>query len=164
VSGGDCRPQLSSAGVTVDQLGLCIGVEKRMVLVLPVDRDQVAPKFAELCGVRRPAIDLRRPALAELSLEHQRRASRFEYALDRGALRAVPDLVGAPTRAQRQTEGVHDERLAAPGFSGEEVEAGPEANAGLGHQSEVADLELFQHGYFMGTSGRPQPSFSASRW
>ncbi len=160
VSCGDSRPQLASPRITIDQLGLCIRVEKRVVLVLPVNRDQVAPELAELCRVRRPAVDFRRAALAELSLEHQCRAARLEYALDGGALRAVPDLVGAPTRAQREPEGVDDQRLAAPGFSSEEVEAGPEPHARLGHQSEVADFQLLQQSSLIseGPAAGPNPA------
>src|SRR6266699_3415417 len=70
----------------------------------------------------------------------------------------MPDLVGAPTRAQRETEGVDDERLAAPGLARQEVEAGPEANARLGHQREVPDVELLKQCPSLQRDQRPAPT------
>ena len=52
----------------------------------------------------------------------------------------MPDLVGATPRAQREAERVDYERLAAPGFAGEQVEARAETDAGLGDQGQVAHL------------------------
>src|SRR5260370_28381066 len=141
----DRHAQLSTASVSVQQVGLRVRVEKGMVLVLSVDRHQVAGELAKLHRTGAASVNPGGAALPELAFEDQGRTSRVEDALDRRALRAVPDLVGATTRAQGETERVDDERLPAARFPGQKVEAGPKANAGLGHQRKVADLEFFQH-------------------
>jgi len=47
-----------------------------------------------------------------------------------------------------QAEGVDDQRLAAARLTGQQVEAGLEANAGALDQRQVAHMELLQRGRF----------------
>src|SRR5713101_4261236 len=140
----DRHAHLSTAGVSVQQVGLRVRVEQCMVLVLSVDRHQVAAELAKLDRTGAASINPGGAALPELAFEDQGRTSGVEHALDRRALRPVPDLVGTTPRAQGETKRVDDERLPAAGFTGQKVEAGPKANAGLGHQSQVANLEFLQ--------------------
>ena len=158
----DSGLELQGAGVAVEKVGLCVGVEQRMVLVLAVHSHQVSTQLAELPRVRAPAIDSCGAFLADLSQQHQGRPARLEKTLDRRTIGSMPDLVRPTPRAKRQSEGIDDQRLTASGLTREQIEAGPKPNAGVGHQGQVPDPELSQH-YFMGTSGRPQPSFSPSR-
>jgi hypothetical protein len=116
-----------------------------MVLVLSVDRHQIAAELAKLHRTGAASVNPGGAALPELAFEDEGRTSGFEHALDRRALRAVPDLVGPTSRAQGETKRVDDERLPAAGFTGQEVEAGPKPNTGLGHQREVTNLEFLQH-------------------
>jgi hypothetical protein len=126
--GAHSRSELAAAAVAVEQVGLCFGVQQRVVLVLPVHRDQVAPELAELRRACGAAVDPCGAALAKLPLEDQRRAARFEHALHRGPLGAVPHLVSTASCAEREAERVDDERLAAAGLAGEQVEAGTETH------------------------------------
>ena len=73
--GRDSGAQIAGARVSIHQLGLCIRIEQRMVLMLPMHRNEAASELAELCGVGRAAVDLCSPAFAELALEHERRAA-----------------------------------------------------------------------------------------
>src|SRR5258706_11783087 len=133
-----------------------------MVLVLPMQGDQVATQLAELSRMRVAAVDARRAALTKLSLQCKRRTAGFENALHSRPLRAVPNLVDTAPRAEGQAERVDDERLAAAGLAGQEVEAGTKAHPGLRDQSQVANVEFLEH-YLFGTRGRPQPSLFPSR-
>ncbi|HEX6350785.1 MAG TPA: hypothetical protein VF160_15520 [Candidatus Dormibacteraeota bacterium] len=60
----------------------------------------------------------------------------------------MPDLVGAGAGAQREAERVDDQRLAAARLAGQQVEAGPEADARALDQRQVADMELGQRRRF----------------
>src|ERR1700720_2492382 len=99
----DGERHLTAAGVTVQQVGLRVRIEQRMVLVLSVDRHQVATELAQLGRARVASVNPGGAALSQLAFEHERCASGLEDALDQGPLRSVPDLVGAPTSAQRET-------------------------------------------------------------
>src|SRR5260370_33882080 len=78
------------------------------------------------------SVDVPRAALADLALQDHRLEDRFDAC----AVGAVPDLVGAPARTQRQAERVDDERLAAAGLAGEQVQARTEPDVRLGDQGE----------------------------
>jgi hypothetical protein len=155
------RPQVNRARVPVEQLGLRFSVEQRLVLVLTVKRDQATADLAQLAGVGRSPVDTRSATLPQLALKDEGIAPRLEHPLDGRLLRAVPDLVGAPAAPERETQGVHDEGFAAPGFACEQIEPWTEPHARLCDEGQVPDPELSQH-HFMGTSGRPHPSFSPS--
>ena len=133
-----------------------------MVLVLAVQRDQATSELAQLAGAGGAPVDARSAALAELPEEDDGVASRLEDTLDRRLLGAVPNLVCPAPATEREPEGIHDERLAAAGFAGEKVQSWAKAHARLRDEGQVPDPELPQH-HFMGTSGRPHPSFSPSR-
>src|SRR5216684_1029690 len=160
----DRHAHLSTAGVSVQQVGLRVRVEEGMVLVLSVDRHQIASELAKLHRTGAASVNPGGAALPELAFEDQGRTSRVEDALDRGALRAMPHLVGATPSAQGQTERVDDERLPAAGFTGQKVEAGPKANTGLGHQREVADLELFEQPTSSGPAAGPRTTARVMSW
>jgi hypothetical protein len=144
VSRSHCGPDLSRTRVSVDELGLRLGVEQRVMLMLAVNRDQVATELAELRRIGRAAVDACRTAFSKLALENQGRAARLEHALDGRSLGAVTDLVRAASRTKREAQRIHYQRFPAPGLSGAKVESRPESNAGLGDQGEVADIQLLQ--------------------
>src|SRR5437899_10358131 len=143
--GAHSRSEIAGAAVAIEQVGLGVGVQRGVVLVLPVDPDQIAPELAELRGACGAAIDPCSATFAKLPLEDQRRAARLEHAFHRSPLSAVPHLVSTASGAEREAECIDDERLAAAGLAGEEVEAGTETHPGLGDQRKVADLELLKH-------------------
>ena len=158
----DNGSMFEGAGVAVEEVGLRVGVEQCMVLVLAVHSDQVATQLTQLTRVGVPPIDSCGTSLAKLSQQNQRRPTRLEKTLDRSSIGAETDLVWPAPCAERQPKGVHDERLAASGFTREQVESWAELNTGVRDQGQVTDPELDQH-YFIGTRGRPQPSFSPRR-
>ena len=69
--GGDRRPQLRCACVGVEEIRLRRGLEQRVVLVLPVHRDQAAPELAQLARRAGAAVQPRRVPLADLALQHE---------------------------------------------------------------------------------------------
>jgi len=69
----------------------------------------------------------------------------FEDAGDAGAVFAGADHVGGGAAAEEQAEGIDDQRLAATGFAGEEVEAGVEADAEAVNHGIVFDYEFEEH-------------------
>ncbi len=115
--------------VPVEQLGLRLAVEQRVMLMLAVERDQVAPALTQRLGGRGPSVDAGRASLAELALQHQRDAVRFERSFDRCLVGPMADLVGAAPCPQGQAERIDDQGLAAAGLAGEEVQARPETDA-----------------------------------
>jgi len=119
-----------------------------MVLVLAVHSDQLAGQLAKLARRCGPAVDAGLPAPPDLARQDRLPALAIEGGIDHRALGAVPDLVGAGPGAQRQAQGVDDQRLPAPGLAGQQVEPGPEANPGALDQRQVADVELLQRGRF----------------
>src|SRR5581483_12377110 len=153
---------LERAGVRVEQVGLGRFVQERVMLVLPVHRDQAASELPELPRSGGATVQASAGALSELSLQDELRSSGVEDRGHGGAVGAMPHLVGRTSRAERQAQGVDDERLAAAGLAGEQVEARAETDASLGDEREVANAQLTQH-YLRGTRGRPQPSFSPRR-
>jgi hypothetical protein len=60
----------------------------------------------------------------------------------------VADLVAAGAAAEGEAEGVHDQRLAAAGLPGQQVEAGAEDDAGALDQRQVANVKLLQRQRF----------------
>src|ERR1700680_2015247 len=101
--------ELEGAGVAVEKLSLGIGVEQGVVLVLTMNRDQVATQLSQLSRVGAPTVDAGGASLPELPLENQRRPSGLEHALDGRSIGAVPDLVDTAACAQRQTQRVDDQ-------------------------------------------------------
>ncbi len=145
ISDGDRGPLLHRARIPVEQLGLRLAVEQRVVLVLAVQRHQVASELAQRLGGRRPSVDARRASLAQLPLQHQRNPVGLERAFDGRSVGSVADLVGAASRSKGQAQRVDDQGLAAAGFARQEVEARTEADPALGDQGKVADPELVEH-------------------
>jgi len=158
VSRRHARPQLESATVRVEQRGLGVGVEQRVMFVLAVQRHEPVAQLAQLSRRGGSRVDACRASLADLAPQDDR----IECGLHRGSISAVANLFGRRSRAEDETERVDDQRLAAAGLAGEQVEARPKTNRRLRDQGKVAHLELLEH-YFLGTSGLPQPSLSARR-
>lgn len=65
----DRGAQVVGSGVTVEELGLSVGIEQRMVLVLAVQPHQGATQLAQLARVGRTSVDTCTAALPELPLE-----------------------------------------------------------------------------------------------
>jgi hypothetical protein len=116
------------ARIRVEELGLRVRIQERVVLVLSVNRHEAVAQLAQLPRRRCPTINPSSAPLAKLALQDELRSTRIEDRFDGGALRAAADLVSAATRAEREAQRVDDQRLAAPRLSGEQVEAWPEAH------------------------------------
>ena len=145
------------AGEGVEQASLGVGVEERLVLVLAVDVDQQPAQLAELAGSRRAAVQPRGAAAADLPAENelglrleahllQQRegggdVGDLEHALDQRPFGAVADLVGAGPGAEREGQGVDDQRLAAARLAGQQVETGAEADLRARDQRQVTNPE-----------------------
>ena len=64
--------QLPRARISIEQVGLGLVVQQRMVLVLSMDGDEVAAELAQLRRVGGAAVDAGRAPLAQLPLEDER--------------------------------------------------------------------------------------------
>src|SRR5579859_7836207 len=100
----DGGTDLESSGVRVQQVCLSVGVEERVVLVLAVERDEIAPELAKLARGRGPSVDPGGALLANLPLENQPRAPRLEDAFDAGAVGPVAHLIRPASSAQHQAQ------------------------------------------------------------
>jgi hypothetical protein len=121
VRGGHGGAKLERGPIAVEQVGLRLGVQQRVVLVLSVYGDQRASQLAKLAWVGLAPVDPRGTTLAKLALEDERTATRVEDPLDRGALGAVTDLVIPAPGAEGEAQGVDDKRLATAGLAGQEI-------------------------------------------
>src|ERR1700730_16239555 len=65
-----CASHLHGTRIPIEQLGLRLAVEERVVLMLAVKGDKASPELTELPRAGGPPIDSGRAALAELALEH----------------------------------------------------------------------------------------------
>ena len=176
---GRRHPRQCRLGATegVEEPGLSVRVEQRLVLVLAVDVDQHPAELAELAGRRRPAVQARGAAAADLAAQDQlglrleahlgqqraggRDVGDLEDALHQCPLGAVADLLGAGPGTEREGESIDHQGLAAAGLAGEEVQAGAEADVGAGDQREVTNPERLQHHDFQAVGapgGRPSRS------
>ena len=108
--------------------------------VLAVNCNEAAAELAQLARRGGPSVDARDAALAHLSLQRDR----IEHGLDAGVIRSVPHLAGVGPRPEGQAQRVDDQRLAAAGLAGEQVQARAEAHGRLRDQGQVAHLELLQ--------------------
>ena len=94
------------------------------MVVLAVHRHQAPPQLAQLAGVGRTPVDARGSALSKFPLEYKRVAAGLEDAFDSRLVGAMADLVGPAAPPDREAQRVDDQRFAASGFAGEQVEAG----------------------------------------
>jgi len=122
-----------------------------------VDVDQQATQLAELARGRRTAVEPGGAATADLPAQHQLRlgieahllqqgegggdVGDLEHALHQRPLGAVAHLVGAGPGAEREGQGVDDQRLAAAGLPRQQVEAGAEADLRARDQRQVTNPE-----------------------
>ena len=100
----------------------------------------------------------------------QRRTAGFGAGLegrrDLGALGAVAQRVGARAPAEREHDGVDDDRLAGARLARERREAARELELGRVDDREVADLQVREHAQYSSPPERPlrpQCSFERSR-
>src|SRR2546422_11468199 len=135
------RPLQPRLGVGVEDVALRLGPEQRLRLVLPVEIHQQGAELGQNADRGRAAVhpDARPPLPRDFALEDdapilhvhpkggQGRCKAVEGgggelkgALDRRLLRARAHHVGRCALAQEQGQGVHQHRLAGPGFSGED--------------------------------------------
>src|SRR5262245_60076430 len=103
------------------------------MLMLSVNRDETIADLAQLRWVGSAAVDPSGAALADLALKRHA----VEHCFDRRPVGAVADLVGSASGPKRQAQRVDDQRLAASGLSGEEVETRSEAHCRLRDQRQV---------------------------
>ena len=151
------------ATVSVEQATLDRRVEQPLLLVLAVHLDQQAADLAHQAGADRLVVDeaARATVGADHAAQHQvvlrRDAVLGEQCLDRIARRgrehgADACLRGAPTHqiavrpaAQRQSQGIEQDRLAGAGLAGQHAKAGLEREVEPLDQDDVADREAGQH-------------------
>ena len=151
--------------VSVEQLQLIGGLQKRMTLALAVDVHQ---QFAELLERRqrdRLIVDVSEAASRGAEAAHQDQLvvvhRRLEHgfrglalvrsiqleAADDAQLRSVgADQLAGATFAQQQPERRQQQRLAGAGFAGPGAEAGLQFDADVFDQGHVQDGEFAQHG------------------
>ena len=94
-------------------------------------------------------------------LGEQRRAPAPSAALekgraDRGLGRARPDQRPIGAGAERQAEGVEQDRLAGAGLAGQHAKAARELQVEPLDQDDVADREADQHGASRSAGSRPR--------
>src|SRR5437588_11690085 len=167
-------------GVEVENVALCVRLEQRLRLVLPVQVDQQRAELREGAHRARAAVHpgAGSPFPADLPFQYQSTVVRlhpqggkgrqkageggrgeFEGALDHGLLSTGTDDVARGALAQQQGQGVHQHRLARTGFAGEDVQARSKREGDVGDDGEVADPQLRQH-YLRSRSERsPHCSF-----
>ena len=167
---------------TVEQAQLARRFEEALLLVLAVDlgepraerrkaadRDRAVVQPHARATVRSdlPPHDDR--SLARLDQVRQRivvgRQRGIEDRLDAGGIGPGADLVGGGTGAEREGDGVHDERLAGAGFAGQHREARREDEPNRLDHGEVLDGQLAKgHVVSIGLSrAAARPSCAAGR-
>src|SRR5262249_54475461 len=68
-----------------------------------------------------------------------------KYARNASTIMARADQVSRGAPAEQQTHGIDDDRLAAAGFTSEQVQSGMEADAQPVHYRIILDQELDEH-------------------
>ena len=147
----------------VEQGELRRGLQQRLMRVLAVHVEQQFAEFAQLRERDRRAVDPRLAAAARIDRpSHQHAglvgavdrlrlqpgddiAARAKFRTDLGACRAFAHDVGVGAFAERQEQGVDQDRLAGAGLPGQHREAGREVEFERLDDDEVADCERQQH-------------------
>jgi len=159
--GAPVAPELAQgacvdAGVVVEQLAHGLGPRQALPGVLAVDVEQQLTQLAQLGRAGGAAVDPSAAAAlgVELALEPQglarfaleallgqplagrRRGLEFGHHL--GACRALAHHRGVGARAQRQLQGVDEDRLAGPGLAGEHGKASLQIQFQFAHDHKIA--------------------------
>ena len=159
--GGQLRPQPAER---VEQQAMLAGVEQAGLRELAVHLDQQIAKLAQEPGADRDVVDegaaaavgVQRAAQDQLvgrhvvlgqELEGRVVACHLELGADRPLLRPGADERALGAAAQRQTQGVEQDRLAGPGLAGERGEPLSQIELEPLDQHDVADLEAPQHSH-----------------
>ena len=176
---------LHQGGVTaeaVEQAQLARWLEESLLIVLAVDLREAGPERREAADRDRAVVQAHgrttvgsdlpthddRP-LARLDQVRQRvvvgRGRSVEDRLDAGGIGPGADLVGGGARAERECDGVDDQRLAGAGLAGEHREARREGEPHRLDHGEVLDGQLAKgHGVSIGLSrAAARPSCAAGR-
>ncbi len=173
----DVRGIGDEARVRIEQLALRIGPHQQLVRMLAVDVDEHFAKLAQLRERRAGAVDERaRPAVRidhaaqhhgvlgveRVFVEPARDAVvRREFGGDVGAAAAGAHDARVGTFAEREGEGVDQDRFPGAGFTGKDGKAAVEFEIERGDDDEVADREVAEHD--VGQSGVRTPCRLRSR-
>ncbi len=151
------------AGERVEDSPLRGGVEQRLRFVLSVDVHERASDFGEDARAHGRPVDPRpRAPRGDLALEHHDRIfgvdsvlveqranlrplAGVERPLDRGAVGAAPNHVGAGALSEQEPERADDDRLPRPRLARENVESGSERQRERFDDREIPNSQLAQH-------------------
>ena len=152
---------MPSAGESVEQVEVRVGIEQGLVLVLAVKVDEAGGQVAQRGGRREGAVDERAAAAlrGDLAADEQFVARRLvlEDRLERGAVLARPDEVGRGAAAEEQADRLDEDRLAGAGFAGQDVEARAELDLDRFDDGQVSDGEEPEHATPPSAKGRQKP-------
>ena len=125
-------------------------IEQRLVLVLPVELDEVARRFAQHRGGRQRAVDERPAAALRRDLpadQHLAAVRPLRRPPRRSRLLAGPDQIRRGAAAQQQPDRSDEHRLARAGLAGEDGEAGFELDLNGFDDRQVADRQVRSIGW-----------------
>ena len=85
--------------------------------------------------------------IAALLKERARRPVRgdIELRLDRGALGARPNHLGAAPAAQDESQRVHEDRLPGSRFPGQQVESRPQVERQVANDCQIGNVQAAEH-------------------
>ncbi len=133
-------------GEAVEGSALDRRAQKRLVRVLTVQVDEVAPARFERCDRRHLVVDLgARPSRPGHDAPQHDLAIQGEASLDGrlGRGRADDDRIGAP--ADEQLERLDHEGLAGAGLTGDRRQSGRKDDVDVLDHPELADAQLLEH-------------------
>jgi hypothetical protein len=142
------RGERFEAAKTVQHREMCRRVEQRLMLVLPVQFDQLGGQLLECTSGRQFAVDVgaAAPLTRDFTSDQPLRPARaLEDRLDGRQLLARPDQVAGGAAAQQQADGSDEDRLTGASLSGKDVQAGVEFELDRIDDREVFNLEKAEH-------------------
>jgi hypothetical protein len=141
--------RVAEIGPGVEQRNVLIGIEQLLVLVLSVELDQSLSQVTQRCRGRKSAIHkgptsaLRGDFAAHDGLGS---VGLLEDCLNGGDLLAGPHEVQRGASAEKQTNGLDENRLAGAGLSREHVERLFKLDGGRLDDCQVSNCEVTNHG------------------
>ena len=148
------------AGERIEHVALRGGGDEGAVLVLPVDLDQLRRRLAQRTQRGHAAVDprpgppLRGDRTGEDHLALGVALSHDEARLDERLRRASPHHARVGPPAEDQLQGLDDQRLARPGLARQGGHAGTELEGEVLDHTEVAHVQVGQHGTVSGPGAR----------
>ena len=145
---GDAGPPRHDARELIQQVELGLRQQQSLVLVLPVDVDEVADGLAQHRGGGEGVVDERAASALRGDFaadEDLAAVGSFNRRLDHRVVGARADEVGHGAAAEEEADGFHEDRLAGAGLAGEYGEARAELQFELVDDGESLDAEVSDH-------------------